>query len=146
MLFKFLQLPDRMRIYQLRTAKEFCNSIKENFTTEEMDTKKYEGMGIFQEAKQRKLDGMGYRARRFKILWQSKTCSWQHLMIEWGIRWSDQWQLFPIRNVSDNCHRAIMFGFWKLHLTVSYARAGSFNQDRKLFLRQKLWKFYQLVS
>jgi hypothetical protein len=111
-----------------------------------MDTKKYDGMGIFQEAKQRKIDGMGYRARRFKILWQSKTCSWQHLMFEWGIRWSDQWQLFPIRNVSDNCHRAIMFGFWKLHLTVSYARAGSFNQDRKLFLRQKLWKFYQLVS
>ena len=111
-----------------------------------MDTKKYDGMGIFQEAKQREIDGMGYRARRFKILWQSKKCSWQHLMIEWGIRWSDQWQLLPIRNASDNCHRAIMFGFWKLHLTVSYARAGYFNQDRKLFLRKKLWKFYQLVS
>lgn len=103
-------------------------------------------MGIFREAKQSEIDGMGYRARRFKILWESKKCSWQHLTIEWGIRWSDQWQFIPIRNVSDNCHRAIMFGFWKLHLTISYARAGSFNQNRKLFLREKLWKFYQLVS
>ena len=111
-----------------------------------MDTKKYDGMGIFQEAKQRNVDGMRYRARRFKILWQSKKCSWQHLMIYWGIRWSDQWQILPIRNVSDNCNRAIMFGFWKLYFTLSYARAGYFNQDRKLFLRKKLWKFYQLVS
>ena len=111
-----------------------------------MDTKKYDGMGIFQEAKQREIDGMGYRARRFKIVWQSKNCSWQHLMLDWGIRWSDQWQILPIRNLSDNYHRAIMFGFWKLHLTISYARAGSFDQDRKLFLRKKLWKFYQLVS
>ena len=111
-----------------------------------MDTKKYDGMGIFQEAKQREIDGMGYWARRFKIVWQSKKCSWQYIMLDWGIRWSDQWQIFPIANVSDNNHRAIMFGFWKLHLTISYARSGIFNQDRKLFLRQKLWKFYQLVS
>ena len=103
-------------------------------------------MNIFKEAAERKATGYGYRTRRFKIVWQSKTCSWQHLMIEWGIRWSDQWQLLPIRNVSDNSHRAIMFGFWKLHLTASYARADYFNQDRKLFLRKKLWKFYQLVS
>ena len=39
---------------------------------ETIDIKKYEGMGIFQEAKQRSIDGMGYRARRFKIVWQSK--------------------------------------------------------------------------
>jgi hypothetical protein len=111
-----------------------------------MNTDKYKGMGIFQEAKERKVDGMGYRSRRSKIIWQSKTCSWQHLMIEYGIRWSDQWQLFPIKNVSDNCHRAIMFGFWKLYFTISYARCSSFNQDRKLFLRKRLWKFYQLVA
>jgi hypothetical protein len=67
-------------------------------------------------------------------------------MIEWGIRWSDVWQLFPIINVSDNCNRALMFGVWKLYFKVSYARAKSFNQNRKFFLRQKLWKFYQLVS
>jgi hypothetical protein len=109
-----------------------------------MNNEKYEVMGIFQEAKQRKLDGMGYRSRRFKIIWQSKTCSWQHLMIEYGIRWSDQWQLLPIVNVSDNNHRAIMIGFWKLYITLSYARARTFNQDRKLFLRKMLWKFYQL--
>jgi len=111
-----------------------------------MNTKKYDGMGIFQEAEKRKTDGMGYRSRRCKIIWQSKECNWQHLMLDWGIRWSDKWQIFPIKNVSDNCHRSIMFGFWKLHLTISYARSKSFNQDRKLFLRQKLWKFYQLVS
>ena len=69
-----------------------------------METKNYDGMGIFQEAKQREIDGMGYRARRFKIVWQSNKVSWQHLMIEWGIRWSDKWQFLPIRNVSDNCH------------------------------------------
>lgn len=111
-----------------------------------IDVTKYEGMGIFQEARQRNIDGMGYRATRFKILWKSKDCGWQHLAIRWGIRWSDQWQLFPIRNVSNNCERAIMFGFWKLHLTVSYARKNSFNQSRKFFLRKQLWKFYQLVS
>ena len=33
-----------------------------------------------------------------------------------------QEQLLPIWNVSDNCHRALMFGFWKLHFTISYAR------------------------
>ena len=37
-----------------------------------METQNYDGMGIFQEAKQRSIDGMGYRARRFKIVWQSK--------------------------------------------------------------------------
>jgi hypothetical protein len=111
-----------------------------------MKTEKYAGLGIFQEAKQRKLDGMGYRANRVKVIWQSKSCDWQHLNLQWGIRWSDKWQLFPIRNVSSNCNRALMFGFWKLHFTVSYARAGYFNQYRKLFLRKRLWKFYQLVS
>ena len=110
------------------------------------DREQYKGMNIFQEARQSEIDGMGYRARRFKILWKSKTCTWQHLCIEWGIRWSEQWQIFPIKNVSHNARRALMFGFWKLHLTVSYARKNSFNQDRKLFLRRPLWKFYQLIS
>jgi len=111
-----------------------------------MESKKYDKMGIFQEAKQREIDGFGYHARRFKIIWQSKKCSWQHLILEWGIRWSDQWQIFPIKNVSNNCNRAIMFGFWKVYLTVSYAREDYFNQNRKLLFRKKLWKFYQLVS
>lgn len=105
----------------------------------------YEGMGVFREAKQRQLDGMGYRARRFKILWQSKTCNWQHLVIEWGIRWSDQWQLMPVLNMSDNCHRSVMVGFWKLYFTISYARAGRYNQNRKLPFRKRFHKFYQLI-
>lgn len=110
-----------------------------------MSADKYSGMGVFQEAKKRKIDGMGYRARRFKTIWKSKKCSWQHLMFEWGIRWSDRRQIIPIWNVSNNCNRALTFGFWKLHFTISYARAGYFNQNRKLFLRKPLWKFYQLV-
>ena len=111
-----------------------------------MSSEKYDGMGIFQEAKQRKIDGMGYRARRFKIVWQSKKCSWQHIMFDWGIRWSDCLQVFPIWNSSNNCCRSLTFGIWKLYFTASYARAGYFNQDRKLFMREKLWKFYQLIS
>jgi len=107
---------------------------------------KYEGMGIFQEAKQREIDGMGYRARRFAIIWQGKKESWQHIMLDWGIRWSDKWQIFPIWNTSDNCHRSLTFGIWKLYFTISYARAGWFNQNRKLLFRKKLCKFYQLVS
>lgn len=109
-----------------------------------MKTNNYEGMNIFQEAKQRKIDGMGYRSRRFKNVWESKTCAWQHLMVEWGIRWSDNFQILPIRNVSDNCHRAIMFGFWKLYFTISYSRKSYFNQNRKFIFREKLWKLYQL--
>lgn len=108
-------------------------------------TKKYNGMGIFQEAKQRKIDGMGYRARRYKILWENKKCSWNWLAIEWGIRWSDKWQLFPVWNASNNMNRSLLFGIWKLYFQITYCRANSFNQHRKLFLRKKLWKFYQLV-
>jgi len=111
-----------------------------------MITNRYEGMNIFQEAKQRKIEGFGYCVNRCKVIWQSKKFSWQYLVIIYGIRWSEKWQIFPIWNVSDNTHRAIMFGFWKLYLTVSYVRADSFNQDRKLPFRRLLWKFYQLVS
>jgi hypothetical protein len=105
---------------------------------------RYEGMSIFQEAKQRKIEGFGYCVNRFKLIWKSKKPPWQHLAIIYGIRRSEKWQLIPIWNVSDNCHRAIMFGFWKLYFTISYARAYSFNQDRKLPFRRTLWKFYQL--
>ncbi len=111
----------------------------------EIDIRKYDGMGIFQEARQRKIDGMGYRARRFKIVWESKNISWQHLMIDWGIRWSDKWQILPIRNVSDNCHRAIMFGFWKLHLTISYARANNSHYLFKMPFFRQLRKTYLLI-
>jgi len=83
---------------------------------------------------------------KFKIIWQSKKCTWQHLSIRYGKRDSKNWQIFPIRNVSDNCNRAIMFGVGKLYFTLSYARAGYFNQNRKLFLRKRLWKFHQLFN
>ena len=108
---------------------------------------KYKGMNIFQEAKQRKIDGMGYRSRRFKTIWQSKEKSWNSLIVSWGIRWSNKWQLLPVKNVSDNSHRALSFGLWKLYFEISYCRRGTFKQKgRKLFFRNYLWKFYQLVS
>jgi len=111
-----------------------------------MRVKKYEAMGIFEEAKQREIEGMGYRARRFKLLWENKNCGHNWLAIEWGIRWSDYWQLFPIWNSSNNCSRSITFGIWKLYFEIDYHRKNSFNQRRKLFLREPLWRFYQLVS
>lgn len=80
-----------------------------------------------------------------KIIWTSQVCNWQYLMIDWGVRNSKQWQLFPIKNVSNNTQRAIMFGIWKIHFTITYQRKSSFNQNRKLPLRRLLWKFYQLL-
>lgn len=111
---------------------------------ERINIKKYEGMGIFQEAKQRKIDGMGYRARRYKIVWQSKKVSWQHIMFSWGIRWSDNWQLFPIWNTSNNSIRALTFGFWKLYFEISYARAKNCNYLFKMPFFHQLRKFYLL--
>lgn len=79
-----------------------------------METKTYDGLNIFQEAKQRKADGMGYHARRYKVFGR--------MVISYGIRWSDKWQLFPIWNMSNNCDNALMFGFWKLYLEFSYTK------------------------
>jgi len=81
-----------------------------------------------------------------KTLWASPDVPWQHLSIRWGCRNSDMWQIIPIKNVSDNCNRAIMIGFWKAHITISYSRAGYFNQKRKLPFRRRLLKFYQLFA
>jgi len=111
-----------------------------------MKTIKYQEMNIFQEARQREVDGMGYCARRFKILWENKNCGHNWLAIEWGIRWSDNLQLFPIWNSSNNCSRSITFGIWKLYFEINYHRKNSFNQSRKFYKRKNLWKFYQLVS
>lgn len=103
-------------------------------------------MNIFKEAKKKESEGMGYCARRFKIIWKNKEVSWNWLAFQYGIRCSDKWQIFPIWNISDNCKRSLMFGFWKLYFQIIWYRKVSFNQNRKLFLRKQLWKFYQLVS
>lgn len=103
-------------------------------------------MNIFKEAKQKKLNGMGYRARRFKIIWKNENVSWNWFAIEWGIRWSDKCQLFPIWNNSNNSERIIIIGFWKLYFQLIWHRKNNFKQNRKLFLRKPLWNFYQLVS
>jgi len=106
---------------------------------------KYYGMSVFQEAKQRENDGMGYRASRYKIIWSgNREESWQHISIRYGIRWSDNWQIFPIRNVSDNCHRAIMFGFWKLYFELNYARAKNCHYLFKMPYFRQLRRFYLL--
>jgi len=81
-----------------------------------------------------------------KTLWKSRKVAWQHLSIRFGVRDSHIWQIIPIKNESDNSNRAIMIGFWKAHITISYSRVGSFNQERKLPFRRRLLKFYQLVA
>lgn len=106
---------------------------------------RYFGKTIFQEAALKEKDGFGYRATRSIILWSSKTCAWQHLLLRYGIRWSDKLQWFPVWNTSNNCDRSLLFGFWKLYFEISYARKGSFNQKIKYFMRNPLWKFYRLV-
>lgn len=106
----------------------------------------YEKANIFLEAKLRKVANYGYKSSKYITIWKSKKISWQRIYINYGIRYSDNWQLCPIWNVSHNCQRGLLFGFWKLYFEIVYYRAGSFNQERKLFLRQKLWKFYQLIS
>ena len=84
------------------------------------EVKSYAGMSVFKEARQRKIDGMGYRARRFKIIWQSKKVQWRWVAIEWGIRWSDKWQLFPIWITSNNTQKSVLFGIWKLYIEIVY--------------------------
>lgn len=103
-------------------------------------------MNIFKEAKLSEINGMGYRSRRFFQLWKNKNVNWNWLAVEYGIRWSDKWQIFPVWNVSNNTRRALLFGFWKLYIEINYHRKNSFNQNRKLLFRKKLWKFYQLFS
>lgn len=105
----------------------------------------FENMSFFKEASHRKVCGLGYSVSRFKILWSGKTDYWNWFGIEYGIRRSDFWQIFPIWNISHNGQRGLKFGFWKLYFDVIYYRKSSFNQNRKLFLRKKLWKFYQLL-
>jgi hypothetical protein len=107
---------------------------------------KYTGMGIFQEAKQRGIDGMGYRATRQRIIRLSKECSWNIIRLSWGIRWSDEFQVFPIWNMSHNCDRSLLFGFWKLYFQVSYSRKGTFNHNRPFISNRWVRKFYQLVA
>jgi hypothetical protein len=103
-------------------------------------------MNIFKEAKQRELEGMEYCARHFKILWKNKEITWNWLGVEYGIRDSDRWQLFPIWNLSHNCQRSLCFGIWKLYFQIIWFRKGSFNQDRKFIFRKRFWKFYQLFT
>lgn len=113
---------------------------------EQKETISFQNLTLFKEAALRKLCGYGYHAERYKILWKSTQFSWNWFGIRYGLRYSDKLQIFPIWNVSHNNQRALMLGCWKFYIAIIYCRKYSFNQKRKLFLRNKLWKFYQLVS
>lgn len=101
-------------------------------------------MNIFQEAKQAKQKGYGYTAIRTKIIWQSKIKKISGITIDYGIRRSNEYQILPIWNTSNNLNRSLMFGLWLLYFRIAYHRKKPFNQDRKFLFRQRLWKFYQL--
>lgn len=103
-------------------------------------------MNIFKEAKQNKLLGKSYYARRMFVVWKNKNVPWNWLAFEYGIRRSNKLQIFPIWNASTNGARSLIFGFWKFYIQVIWHRKNGFNQNRKLFLQRRLRKFYQLVS
>ena len=121
--------------------------IEKDLPKEKKETISFQNMSLFKEAAHRELCGYGYHASsRLYILWKNKKVSWNWFGFQYGIRWSDNLQFFPIYNVSHNSQRALMFGFWKLYIQITYYRAGSFNQKRKFIFRKQLWKFYQLVA
>lgn len=111
----------------------------------EFNRARYFGLTIYQEAKKKKVDGFGYRARRFLMLWHSNKCAWNWFAIEYGIRWSDKLQWFPIWNSSHNNQRSVTFGIWKLYFQLIYYRKVTFNQKRKLLFYIGLNRFYRLV-
>ncbi len=94
----------------------------------------------------RQIQGFGYNYSKQRIIWDSKTCAWNWIIIKWGIRNSDKLQRFPIRNMSNNCKRSLIFGLGLWYFQLTYHRKKSFNQNRKLLFRKKLWKVYQLIS
>jgi hypothetical protein len=120
--------------------------VEKDLPSHKKDIISFDNMSFFKEASHRKLCGFGYNVRRFKIVWENKEVSWNWIAVEWGIRNSELLQIFPIWNVSHNGQRALMFGFWKLYFSILYNRKQSFNQNRKLLFRKKLWNFYQLLS
>jgi hypothetical protein len=103
-------------------------------------------LSIFSEAKYNESRGFGYQSRRVIVIWENKSISWNWLSIEYGIRWTNKLQIFPIWNGSDNNKRSLIIGIWKLYFQIIYNRSKPFNQNRKLFMRRKLWNFYRLVA
>lgn len=58
----------------------------------------------------------------YYVIWQTsnKEESWRHIFIDFGIRRSDMWQLFPIRLYKNNTEKSVTFGFWKLYFEIGY--------------------------
>lgn len=108
----------------------------------------FTGIGIFEEARNRKICGYGYNASRIFTVWQtkSKQNTWNRLCFRYGIRNTSMMQYYPIWNMSNNSERALLFGIRKLYFQIVYYRSGSFNQNRRYPFRENrwLWKFYQL--
>ena len=94
----------------------------------------------------RQIQGFGFNYSKQRIIWDSKTCAWNWLIIQWGIRRSDKLQRFPIWNMSNNNERSVIFGFGLWYFQIIYHRKLAFNQNRKLLFRKKLWKVYQLIN
>lgn len=58
--------------------------------------------------------------QNYYCIWQSKKASYNHVSIGFGIRRSDKLQWFPIWNMSHNCQKALLFGFWKFYFEMAY--------------------------
>lgn len=56
------------------------------------------------------------------VIWETsdKQKSWRHIFINFGIRRSDMWQIFPIWLTGNNRQKSVMIGFWKLYFEIGY--------------------------
>jgi hypothetical protein len=77
----------------------------------------------------RNIDGFSYAHTECLKVWQSKNCAWNWIYLRYGIRRSDVYQVFPVWNMSNNNERSLLFGFGFWHITLTYHRKESFNQD-----------------
>lgn len=57
-------------------------------------------------------------------IWESNKTNEpsKHVFVSFGIRRSDKWQIFPIWDMSNNCQKSYLFGFWKLYFEIGYYR------------------------
>lgn len=86
-------------------------------------------------------------------LWKNKKCSWNWIMISYGIRNSSVFQLFPIWNMSNNCERSLLFGFGYWYFQFIYhkkhaVKYGFLESDYyNLFdYNTSVWRFFRLMS
>lgn len=61
-----------------------------------------------------------FYCHNYYTVWQSRKVAWEHVFFSFGIRRSDKIQYWPIWNMSNNCERAYLFGFWKFYFEIGY--------------------------